>query len=211
VENSLELLAALRAAGTIDAHLYFTLMRPTLKAYEDVFVLSQRFKIPFVVNLLDDTPYFFEGIKGKSKDLWIGRESASAMKEFQRFLALKKREFPALVYHTYTEIDFFRKYFSDPLQRDKPCIVSQLRLGIDAHGGVFGGCWSMGAFGNIRKQPLKEIVSSPAYQKAHRNMFYKKCPGCSCGYTTSLRYFIPSRMREIVYKAVPGLRQRIHE
>jgi len=210
VENALAVLAALRAEKKIDAHLYFTLMRPTLQTYEEVFSLSRRFNVPFVVNLLDDTPYFFEGIKGKSKELWIGRESESALKGFQRFLALKKRDFPSLVYHTYTEIDFFGKYFSDPVQHRQPCIVSQLRLGINAGGAVFGGCWSMGSFGNVRNQPLKEILASPAYKEAHRNMFYKKCPGCSCGYATSLRYFLPSRFREIAYRMIPGMIRKIY-
>jgi hypothetical protein len=67
----------------------------------------------------------------------------------------------------------------------------------------------MGSFGNLKDKPLKEIVSSPEYKKAHRNMFFKNCPGCSCGYPKNLRYYLPYLIKEAEYRIFPFTRSRV--
>ena len=50
-----------------------------------------------------------------------------------------------------------------------------------------GGCMAMGTFGNVRERTLCELRSEERYRTAKRNMFYKRCSGCSCGYLFNIR------------------------
>ncbi len=206
-----EILARYAKSGSIGVHLYFTLMKQTLDIYPQVFEHAQQFGFPFVVNLFDTTPYFFKDLESQKDKFWIDGDDIAKLKRFQQFLLNNKKRDSHSVYHTFTEIDYFRKYFQDSLQKHIPCTVSQKRLGIDSCGNVYGGCWSMGSFGNLKNQTLEDIINAKKYKEMHKNMFQKKCPGCSCGYTANLRHHLPLVVREIVYRAVPSTKSRIYE
>ncbi|MBN3040116.1 MAG: SPASM domain-containing protein, partial [Candidatus Omnitrophica bacterium] len=146
----------------------------------------------------------------KKKDsFWIGVEDYPQLREFQKFLAEKKASRPDLVFHKYNEIGYFKDYFSDPLQKKIPCVVSAKRLGIDSKGNVYGGCWSMGSFGNIKNSRLKAIIRSSKYNQAHKNMFFKDCPGCSCGYSENLRGYMPYLIKELLLSLSPDPGKKI--
>jgi MoaA/NifB/PqqE/SkfB family radical SAM enzyme len=199
-----EPLSALKAAGRLEVHVYFTLMRPTLGAVPDVLALARRFGFPLVVNLFDHTPYFFRGLAARRHEYWIDPRDP-ALAEAQAFLAGEKAKDPQSVYHTAGEIAWFRDYFVDPVQPSLPCVVSQQRLGIDSRGDVHGGCWSLGTFGNVRERRLREIVGSQRYREAHRAMLRKQCPGCSCGYSGNLRPSLRHGGRERAARLLPAL------
>ncbi|MCM8795465.1 MAG: hypothetical protein NC928_02070, partial [Candidatus Omnitrophica bacterium] len=93
-----------------------------------------------------------------------------------------------------------KNYFRDPIQKGIPCSKSLTRICIDYQGRIYGGCWSLGYWGEIRSKNLHEIINSPPYLLAQRKMFYKDCPGCSCGYTTDLNYSIKYLFEEIKYR-----------
>ncbi|MCM8756729.1 MAG: radical SAM protein [Candidatus Omnitrophica bacterium] len=206
VINSCKMLSEYRKKKALSVYLCFTLMKDTLSSYRSVLRISQHFNIPLVVNLFDYTPYFFKSLE--KEQFWIkGNYDLERLKELQRLFIEKKKENPKSIYHTYSEIKYFRSYFKDPLQKNIPCVVSQQRLGIDSCGNVFGGCWSMGSFGNLRERSLKEIMNSDKYKLAHKNMFFKNCPGCSCGYITNLRYNISFLLKEAIF-SLPILRRK---
>jgi hypothetical protein len=117
----------------------------------------------------------------------------------------------AFTYHSYSEIEYFAKYFIDPLQKKLPCVVSQSRLCIGPKGQVYGGCWAMGEYGQLRQQPLKEILATSKFVQVHKKMFFKNCPGCSCGYATNLRYSLKDVIKEAGYRLFPGKRERIYQ
>ncbi len=196
IMESCGILASYKEKGLISVHLYFTLMKSTLDVYKKVFSVAEKFGFPFVVNLFDYTPYFFSGLKKEKDKFWIADDDLEKLKEFQGFMVEKKRNMPNSIYHLYSEIEYFKIYFNDPLRKDIPCSVSSQRLGIDSRGNVYGGCWSMGSFGNLRASSLKEIISCAKFKSRHRDMFFKQCPGCSCGYTTNLRYSLLGLSRE---------------
>jgi len=50
---------------------------------------------------------------------------------------------------------------------------------------------SMGSFGNIKQKKLRELTMDKQYKLAKRNMFYKNCSGCSCGYLFNIRLYQP--------------------
>jgi len=210
VINACKILSERKKQNMINAYLHFTLTKNTLRTYRDVFGVAKKFHLPFIVNLFDYTPYFFTDLKDKKKEFWIDDNDISLMNEFQQFLIDQKRKDSSSVYHTYAEIDYFRNYFKDPLQKNMPCVISQKRLGMDSQGNVYGGCWSMGSFGNIRKNTLSDIICSKSYKDACRRMFFKQCPGCSCGYIKNVRSYIPAMFNEVAYRLIPGLRRKIY-
>jgi len=164
--------------------------------------------LPLVGNLFDYTSYYFKTLREEKDKFWLNTpEDFKWLKEFQKMLIQDKK----ITYHTYTEIDYFRRYFKDSLQKNIPCVVSQKRIGIDSRGNVYGGCWSMGSFGNVKEISLKDIVMSKKYKKAHRNMFFKNCPGCSCGYSVNLRYYLPDIVKKGLFDIFPWSRNTIYE
>lgn len=207
--DSIALLSEYKNNG-ITAYVNFTLMSKTLDYYNDVLNAVQKFNFPIGVNLFDYTPYFFKELQ-KSKDLfWIKSDfDIKRLKKLQKDFVEKKQKDSKSVYHLYSEIEYFAKYFIDPLQKKIPCVVSQQRIGIDPQGNVYGGCWSLGHFGNLNVNPLKEIIASVRYKKMHKNMFFKHCPGCSCAYSKNLRYNIPSLIKEALFRLLRSQRKRI--
>jgi len=201
IMESCGILAFYKGKGLISVHLYFTLMKSTLDIYKEVFSVAEKFGFPFVVNLFDYTPYFFSGLKTEKDKFWIADEDSEKLKEFQGFMVDKKRNMPKAVYHLYSEIEYFKRYFKDSIHKNIPCSVSCQRLCIDSQGNVYGGCWSMGSFGSLKASSLKEIVSCAKFKRRHRDMFFKQCPGCSCGYTTNLRYSLLAMSREAVLRS----------
>lgn len=198
VLNSCQILSTYKEKGLISVHLYYTLMKSTLTVYKDVFSLAETFRFPFVVNLFDYTPYFFKSLKTDKNKFWIDDADLEGLEKLQEFVRGKKKNDRNSVYHIYSEINYFKKYFKDPLSKNIPCSVSQQRLGIDSQGNVYGGCWSMGSRGSLRESALDAIMSSTEYKEKHRDMFFKNCPGCSCGYTTNIRHFLPAIISETV-------------
>ena len=112
-------------------------------------------------------------------------------------------------YHSFSEIKYAADYFKDPLQKRLPCYVSQTRLCLGPKGEVFGGCWAMGVYGDLRKTALKDILRSKRFIEAGRKMFHKQCPGCSCGYSLNLRYAPRHILQEMLYRILPWTRDAI--
>lgn len=209
VMSTCEILSEYKKGG-LSVDLYFTLMKTTLDHYKDVYAIAEKFNFPFVVNLFDFTPYFFKSLKPDKDNFWIDNAyDSEKLRNLQLDFISRKNKNSKSLYHTYTEIEYFRRYFNDPLQEGIPCVVSQQRIGIDPQGNVYGGCWSMHTFGNLKEKSLKEIINSYEYKSAHKSMFFKKCPGCSCGYSKNLRYHLPTLITEALYRLMPHMRRRI--
>lgn len=208
VERAVELLGAAHRAGRLHAVIGFVVMKPTLDQVDEVVALAERVGLPLVFSLLDASTYLFQ-LEENRTSFWISDEAdRRRLAAVQRRLAeAKARGGP--VADDFTTLEWFSKYFADPRQPALPCAVSQTRILIDSHGLVFGGCWAMGGYGSLRDQPLGEIIRSAAYRQAHRKMFAKECPGCSCGFKVSLTLSLPTRWRELRLRASEPLRRRV--
>jgi len=191
--------------GSIRASVSFVLMKETAGYLKDVLDLRRSLRVPLAINLADFTPYFFKG--RKKEQFWI--DDPAAIAKVQEMLVSEKMKEPGSIILLYSEIDFIKHYFADPLQKRIPCIVSQERVCIDPEGSIFGGCWSGGSFGNVRDKSLHAIVHSPKYRESHKRMFFKMCPGCSCGYSVNLRNFSQFVLQEVVFRMLPSYRKNI--
>jgi MoaA/NifB/PqqE/SkfB family radical SAM enzyme len=207
VERACELLARANRDGALQVVIGFVLMKPTLDHVAAVKALGERLGLPIVVSLLDASTYLFQ-LEQNTQEFWIrSAEDKRRLAAVQREL-VRSREAGGTVRDDYTAIEWFGKYFEDPRQPALPCAVSQTRILIDSHGMVFGGCWAMGSYGCLRRQPLREILSSDAYRDAHRKMFFKECPGCSCGYKVSLKLSLPTQLRELGLRLSKRMREK---
>ena len=208
VERACELLSKAHKERTVRVVIGFVLMKPTLDHVEAVQALSERLGIPLVISLLDASTYLFQ-LDDNQESFWIREEADKRrLAEVQRSLA-RSREADGMVRDSFSDIEWFSKYFKDPRQPGLPCTVSQTRILVDSHGMVFGGCWAMGSYGCLRAQSLRQILRSEPYRAAHRRMFYKECPGCSCGFKVSLRYSLPMLWRELQLRWSKRLRQTV--
>ena len=212
VENAARLVARRYNEGKVDANIGFVVMHATLGHLPGVRRFAGELGLPLMLSLVDSTPFFFQIPENEhaAKDTnWVAPPDRPRLKDLQRELVEMKSGSRASMVNTYADLDYMSSYFSDPLQADVPCTVSQLRIMINSHGEVYGGCWSMGSYGCLRKQSLREILSSDAYRRAHRAMFYKECPGCCCGYTTNVRYSLPLQWRDQLFRLLPARRRTI--
>ncbi|MCM8761092.1 MAG: radical SAM protein [Candidatus Omnitrophica bacterium] len=183
--------AKARARHGIDAYINFTLMRDNINKFREVKELADSMGLPVTICLLDKTSAIFN-LKENRENFWI--EDEAGFKGLGDVLEYARRELarkPGSLILNYPALDYISKYFRDPLQKNIPCVVSQDRIYVDPYGSVYGGCLSMGIFGNLMATRFGEIKKSAIYKKAKKNMFYKRCPGCSCGYLFNIRH-VPS-------------------
>ncbi len=196
VQAAAQILARLQERRGLQVTILATIMSLTLDHLPAVVEWTKSLNLPIVFNLIDYTPYFFQ-VKGNAQSLWIGEEDRPKLAQLVHWLTEMKSKHEGLIGSSYSDLEYVEQYFSDPLQKDLPCTAALVHLFIDSHGRVFGGCWSMGHFGDLRQSSLKEILSSKKYLAARRRMFFKECPGCSCGSETNLVYSVPHLVREM--------------
>lgn len=188
VKDALFLLSEAKSKNEISAYINFTLMKDTVKKFKDVKNLADSLRIPVGVCLLDRHSFIFD-LKENKKDFWISEESSfSELAGLLNFFRKEKVRKPSSLLLNFSMIRLIEEYFKDPRQAAVPCVVSQDRIIVDPHGNLLGGCMSMGSFGNLAETPYGELVREKRYKTAKKNMFYKNCAGCSCGYQFNIQH-----------------------
>lgn len=182
IEKAALLISQIRQKKRIDAYINFTLMNDTIKEFRMVKGFADSLGLPVAVCLLDKNSFIFN-LEENKRNHWISERVAYGdLKELSDFLRAEKARKPSSLLLNFPMIDFISEYFKDPRQVSITCVSSQDRIIIDPGGNLLGGCFSMGIFGNIKDTPLRQLRKEKKYLCAKRNMFYKKCAGCSCGY-----------------------------
>lgn len=196
VENALKLIAETRKTSPLDSCINFTLMKNNIGALPKVKKLADTVEIPLTVCLLDWKSSIFN-LEDNREKLWIKDEKdfkeLDELLERQRFEKIRN---PKSLIMNFAAFDYVRRYFNDPLRKDVPCVSSQDRIIVDPYGNMLGGCLSMGSFGNLKDESFEKISSQDRYVKAKKGMFYKKCPGCSCGYYFNLKFYMPTAIQD---------------
>lgn len=208
VLRAAKLLATAKKQRNLEAGIGFVLMKQTLNNYRQVEELANSLDLPLHISLLDSTPFFFQ-VNSNSTDSWIGKELEKELSQVQQQMIQTKNIRGRQLENSFADIDFIASYFRNPLQPKIPCSVSQARVLINGMGEVYGGCWSMGHFGNLHQQSLTSIIHSKKYTETHKEMFYKDCPGCSCGYNDNNYNDLPTQIKEAKYRLFPKSRNRI--
>lgn len=187
VKESARLISEARRKEGIDVSINFTLMKGTIDEFVHVKKFADGLALPIAICLLDDTPSIFRVDRNRN-EFWISEEADLA--KLDTLLCELRRatlKNPRSLLANLPIIEYIKKYFKDPLQKNIPCASSQDRIVIDPYGNFLGGCLSMGTFGNIKKTAFGILRREKKYKIAKRNMFYKNCPGCSCGYGFNIK------------------------
>jgi MoaA/NifB/PqqE/SkfB family radical SAM enzyme len=180
---------------SLDLYVATTLMKPTLSDIIPLANLLGSMRIKININLIDTSLYFFK-IDGADLMIKDQNQLNSVVDELHKLKTKHGDIFH--ISHTHASFEYIRNYFQDPKRKEVPCISGYTSLDIGAHGEVYSGCLAMEPMGNIREKSLTEILKSAKYKSRLRDMFYKNCPGCSCGYKMNLFYY-PPWIREELY------------
>lgn len=189
---------AMRHRG-IDAYINFTLMKSNIDEFGNVKKFADRLGIPIGICLLDKESSIFDLDENETK-FWIGDSEKEKLKKLLDFLKIELIRNSSTLHINYTGIDYIESYFKDPRQACIPCVISQDRIFIDPYGNLFGGCLAMGTFGNINETPFDTLRKGQKYIAAKKSMFYKRCPGCSCGYMFNIRHMPGLALKDIGLK-----------
>ena len=180
--------AEAKASRGIDAYINFTLMKGNIELFESVKEFADSAGLPVALCLLDKTSAIFR-LQENEEDFWIGdSESIRKLAGLIGYLKSEMASKPGSLILSYPGVDFISGYFDDPCQKNVPCVVSQDSIYVDPYGDVYGGCLSMGIFGNLGEMRFGDIKDTKRYSAAKKDMFYKKCAGCSCGYLFNMRH-----------------------
>lgn len=189
IERNIFAVSQMKKRKKIDVYINFTLMKNNIKELRNVKNFADKFKLPLAVCLLDNNSFIFN-LDENRNDFWIKENSDfKDLNEALKFLKKEKAISPYSLIINFPAIDFVGDYFRDPQQEKIPCVSSQDRIIIDPCGNLLGGCMSMGSFGNLQEKKLKDLTLERRYKVAKKNMFYKRCLGCSCGYLFNIRLF----------------------
>lgn len=203
---ALETVAKLRRERGIDAYINFTLMSDTIEGFPAVKAFADTVGLPVGICLLDKASTIFD-VEENAGKFWIGDASGEAVRRFIRFVRSEFVRDPGSLLINNPGIDYIPAYFADPRQARIPCAISQDRIFVDPYGMLFGGCLAMGTFGCLRDYSFRQLSGAERYRKAKESMYYKRCPGCSCGYMFNIRHLPGLVLRDLGMR----VRQRILE
>lgn len=179
----------------IEIKMQTTLMQPTFGQILELVNMCKQLNIAFALNLLDTTSYLFRAV---TTDLRVTEQGR--LDQVINELHKMRRAYPGLVNETYSSLEYARNYFLDPKREDIPCYLGYLAIYIGAHGEVYSACNALPLIGNLRDEPLEQIIGSKAYKKRLHNMFMKRCAGCSCNHKLNLYAHFPAVLEEVLWK-----------
>jgi len=200
VLSALRLLVDLRDKEypRLDIRIATTLMKQSLNDLVPLTELVDDLGIKINLNLMDTSPVFFNKIDRDSFFVQDQEALDEVLDELHNIRSRNKGIFPHG--HTHASFEYMRRYFQDTKRSEIPCVLGHSFVDVGAHGEVYSGCFVLKPVGNIREQPLEEIVYSEVYQKRLRDMFYKRCPGCACAFQANLLNYLPWLKDEIRWK-----------
>ncbi|MFH1791323.1 MAG: radical SAM protein, partial [Candidatus Omnitrophota bacterium] len=206
VREAASRLAGLKKTGRIDAYVNFTLMKGNIGQLKSVKALADGLGLPVHICLIDRHSAVFDVPENSTSNRIHPEKDMAALKDLTQFLGAEKARKPHTLILNFPGIEFIKNYFRDPVQKQIPCVSSQDRIIIGASGDLFGGCLSMGTFGNVKETRLNRLLADTGYRNTKQNMYYKRCMGCSCGYMFNINMHpvsvikdLASRIRNVMF------------
>lgn len=177
------------------------LMKKTLKNKNilKLIKLMKNLGFPVFIQLIDFSfPYFKDD--SYKNELWIEEEDQEELEDLISKLIVMKKGNPKLIINSISSLEYIKKYFIDPKRADIPCyFIYSGRLWVDSSGKLYT-CQGLPPVGDLRTERLKDIIFSEKYNIGLRKAFMKKCPGCSCGYSTNANSHFPFIMKYLAEK-----------
>ena len=184
------------------------LMKPNLNEIIDVVNLAKELDARFGLGLIDKHSYADSGSQKDGcyfvpeidmTDLCIDdqKELDNVLDKLHLLKAKNPEVFHATT--THASLEYIRNYFPNSHRKDIPCMLGHTTISIGAHGQVYA-CPGLGPEGNIREKSINAILTSEKYRKKLRSIFYKRCSGCTCGYSMNYLHCIPGIKDELLWR-----------
>jgi len=173
-----------------------TILKDNISEIPELIELCKELGVTWSFNLLDSNLYFFQNIDENNLKV----SDQKLIDKTIDYLYKVKKENPKVFNLDNKSLEFVRDYlkFKNPKFF---CVIGYLRIYIDSKLNIYSGCWALPPLGNLKQERLKNILHSPKYKKRVQDMFYLKCPKCSCGYIEScminnlpstIKYLLPN-------------------
>jgi MoaA/NifB/PqqE/SkfB family radical SAM enzyme len=182
--KTLEILQSLASVSDVAKLVCTTLLNQNIREIEEIVLLARGFGCRWFPNLLDDSPYYFKGIDYAH----LRVSDPENIYYLYQLLFRLKSGFPETILISLEDIDFISNYLRDKnTVTDIPCILGSYGIYLDPSAGVYSSCFALENIGNLRLQSIADILASPVYLNRVRDMYQKKCPGCTCNYSFNNR------------------------
>ena len=201
--DTLKMLVRLRdtTATDLQISIAMTILDLNVDQVLDVFEICKNMNIHFGFNLPTNTLYGYLTADLQNM-MEIDREKLDCLvDELHR---LTKRH-PNILGQSQLIFEYMKRYFDDPRMPEHPCCVGYYVLYIGAHGEVYPQCLALKPLGNLRESSLKEILAHKTYRQQLRDMYFKKCPGCSCYMSLNMLHELSALKEESLWRV--GLRR----
>ena len=156
----------------------FTIMSENIDQIEEIINFTREKNIKIMFNVIDDQNYFFNNIDKKL----LKFKNQNILNKKLDFINDCIKETPENFANDAPSIQYAKEYFKDSKMKSTPCYLGYYGYEIDSNGDFYTNCWAMKPVGNIKNNSLNEIIESDNFKKQVKDMFDKKCDGCSCGY-----------------------------
>jgi MoaA/NifB/PqqE/SkfB family radical SAM enzyme len=137
--------------------------------------LCNELKASWNMNLLDCNMDLFKNIDVQKLLKFSNQEMIDS---FFDSLREKQQKYPSVAHFCSHELDYAKDFLKGDA-KNGPCINGYQGIGIGPHGEVYSNCLALPPVGNVRENPLSQIIASDHYRKRLTRMYRRQCPGCT--------------------------------
>jgi MoaA/NifB/PqqE/SkfB family radical SAM enzyme len=159
-----------------------TLMKYNIHEIQKLIEICYNLDVEWNFNLLNNNLYFFTSID--ISDLKIDDEKSVDM-AIDYLIKIKKSSNIVSVSHD--QIEYARNYLKG-IDSKPSCVVEYSTVYIGSRGDMYSGCWALKPLGNLLEKNIRDIIKSGKYKKRARDMFLRRCPGCTCSYGSNVTF-----------------------
>ena len=160
-----------------------TLSNLNIKEVPDLIKLCKNLNIMWGLNLLDENPYFFKNLDMTNLTI----NNRKIIDEFINYIKYAKKKIPGVIGIDDISLDYCKDYLNNTT-KEPSCVLGYLSVYMSSNGDFYSGCWALKPLGNIKRIELKDILNSAEYKQRAKNMFLRRCPGCTCGFMVNVKY-----------------------
>jgi MoaA/NifB/PqqE/SkfB family radical SAM enzyme len=180
---ALDALRAIRSARAekIEIELAMVLSKITAGDLKDLLRVAEDYDAVVHLQFLDDVQYFTTSAEF-GEQMLSPEEVDRLMDEIHAHIDGSPAMDPFL---THEGIEYARSYLKRQERANAPppsCGVGYAMVYVDSRGNVFPGCFAVAPLGNVREQPLHEIIGSPRHCEVAQDLMRMNCPRCPNGY-----------------------------
>jgi len=188
-------LVRMRDKYGLQLRMCFTVLRKNICQLVDIAKLAQELRVRLFFNVVTDHTFLFRGYNIVS----LGNVDDGSLDAALNQLLDWKRKKPEFI-PRYAVLCYIGDHFKDQLQKDLPCVESNLKLMVHSQGQV-GGCWAHDPPFSVRKESISKIIGSAQFRRIQTDLFFKRCRGCGSNHSLNLKLEPRALMYDALWEA----------